>query len=112
MSLQRSRERITEARVSPPRAAQNYGVPASPDNGQKHLPPTAPPRWKFAVAVWLAIYPSLTLVLWLVGPTIAGWPLALRTLGVTALLVPWMVFLILPVLQRLLASWLQRTRNR
>ena len=43
MSRQRSRERITEARVSPPRAAENYGVPASPDNGQKHLPPTAPP---------------------------------------------------------------------
>jgi hypothetical protein len=26
-----------------------------------------PPRWKFAVVVWLAIYPSLTLLVWLPG---------------------------------------------
>jgi len=61
MSRRRSRELITEAHVPGPRAAQNYGVPAAPDNGQAHVPPTAPPRWKFAVVVWLTIYPSLTL---------------------------------------------------
>jgi antibiotic biosynthesis monooxygenase (ABM) superfamily enzyme len=66
--------------------------------------PTAPPRWKFVVVVWLAIYPSLTLVLCLFGPTIAGWPIALRTLTVTALLVSWMVFFMLPVVQRLVAT--------
>jgi antibiotic biosynthesis monooxygenase (ABM) superfamily enzyme len=81
-------------------------------NGPVRVAPTAPPRWKFVVVVWLAIYPSLTLVLWLFGPTIAGWPIALRTLTVTALLVPWMVFFMLPVLQRLLASWLLPARNR
>jgi antibiotic biosynthesis monooxygenase (ABM) superfamily enzyme len=36
----------------------------------KRLTPPSPPRWKFAVVVWLAIYPSLTLLLWLVGPDI------------------------------------------
>jgi hypothetical protein len=67
-----------------------------------------PPRWKFAVVVWLAIYPSLTLLVWLAEPEIAHWPLALRTLVFTVVLVPWMVFLALPVLQRLLGSWLRR----
>jgi antibiotic biosynthesis monooxygenase (ABM) superfamily enzyme len=67
-----------------------------------------PPRWKFAVVVWLAIYPSLTLLVWLAGPEIAHWPLPLRTLVFTVVLVPWMVFFALPMLQRLLGSWLRR----
>jgi uncharacterized protein len=66
-----------------------------------------PPRWKTAVVVWLAIYPALTLVLWLAGPTIRDWPVALRTLALTICLVPLMVYVLLPVLQRLLAPWLQ-----
>jgi antibiotic biosynthesis monooxygenase (ABM) superfamily enzyme len=45
---------------------------------------------------------------WLAGPEIAHWPLALRTLLFTVVLVPWMVFLALPMLQRLLGSWLRR----
>jgi antibiotic biosynthesis monooxygenase (ABM) superfamily enzyme len=64
------------------------------------------------VVVWLAIYPSLTLLLWLAGPAIVDWPLALRTVVVTALLVPWTVFVMLPVLQRSLAAFLRDTRNR
>ena len=72
------------------------------------VPPAMPPRWKFAVVVWLAIYPSLTLILWLVGPAIRDWPVALRTLGLTLVLVPLMVFLLIPGLQRLLRPWLRR----
>jgi antibiotic biosynthesis monooxygenase (ABM) superfamily enzyme len=64
------------------------------------------------VVVWLAIYPSLTLLLWLAGPAIVDWPLALRTLVLTALLVPWMVFVVIPALQRFLAPWLRHSRNR
>ena len=68
-----------------------------------------PPRWKTAVVVWLAIYPCITVVLWLgsgrrsrVGP----WPL--RTLALTAAVVPLMVYLLLPALQRILGPWLRR----
>ena len=72
--------------------------------------PAMTPRWKMAVAVWLAIYPTLTFLLWLAGPRIASWALPLRTLAVTAVLVPLMVFLLLPSIQRLLAPWLQPGR--
>jgi antibiotic biosynthesis monooxygenase (ABM) superfamily enzyme len=78
---------------------------------QHKIPPTAPanrPRWKTAVVVWVAIYPSITLVLWLAGPRMASWPLAVRTLAVTAFVVPLMAFVLLPVLQRLLGPWLRR----
>ena len=64
-----------------------------------------PPRWKTAVVVWLAIYPSITLILWLLGPKIQGWPLAVRTLVITAGVVPLMVYLLVPVFQRLLTPW-------
>jgi antibiotic biosynthesis monooxygenase (ABM) superfamily enzyme len=69
-----------------------------------------PPRWKTAVVIWLAIYPSITFLLWLAGPTIASWALPLRTLALTAVLVPLMVFLVLPAVQRLLAPWLRPSR--
>jgi antibiotic biosynthesis monooxygenase (ABM) superfamily enzyme len=71
-------------------------------------PPTMPPRWKTAVVVWLAIYPCITFVLWLAGPEMQGWPLAVRTLAITAFVVPVMVYVLIPALQRLLASWLRR----
>jgi uncharacterized protein len=70
-------------------------------------PMRPPPQWKIAVVIWLAIYPSLTLVLWLAGPKIAMWPLPLRTLVITVVLVPLMVFVLIPGVQRLLAGWLR-----
>ena len=73
--------------------------------------PTAPPRWKTAVVVWLAIYPSITLILWLIGPHVQDWPLAVRTLAITAGVVPLMVFVLVPALQRVMAPWL-RGRGR
>lgn len=72
--------------------------------------PAMPPRWKTAVLIWLAIYPSITFLLWLAGPRIASWPLPLRTLALTAVLVPLMVFLLIPAIQRLLAPWLRPRR--
>ena len=71
-----------------------------------------PPRWKTAVVVWLAIYPSITLILWLLGPTIQSLPLAVRTLVITVPLVPLMTFVVIPVVQRLLAPWLRRPADR
>jgi uncharacterized protein len=75
-------------------------------------PPAMPPRWKTAVVVWLAIYPSITFIQWLVGPKIQAWPLAVRTLALTSVLVPLMVYLLIPGFQRLLAPWLRRPAAR
>ena len=68
----------------------------------------APPRYRQALIVWLAIYPTITLLLELGGPVINDWPLPLRTLALTAVAVPLMVFVLLPTLQRALAGWLRR----
>jgi len=67
-----------------------------------------PPRWKTAVLIWLAIYPSITLFMLLFGEHLLAIPIPLRTLAITLVLVPLMVFLLLPILQKLFAGWLRR----
>jgi uncharacterized protein len=71
-------------------------------------PAGPPPRHRMAVVVWLAIYPTITLLLALTGPLTDDWPLPLRTLLLTAIAVPLMVFVLLPRLQRGLGPWLAR----
>ena len=65
-----------------------------------------PPKWKIAVLIWLAIYPSITLLFFLFGEQLLRIPLPLRTLMVTFILVPLMVFILLPALQKLFKGWL------
>ena len=65
-----------------------------------------PPRWKFAVMVWIAIYPAITCVSLLLGPYIKDLPIPLRTLILTLILVQLMVFILMPNLQKVMAKWL------
>lgn len=51
-----------------------------------------------AVKIWLVIYPSITLFLFLFGSTLGGFPLYQRTFLLTITLVPWMVFIGIPCL--------------
>ena len=97
---------MSQLRLRPAQATAVAGAsdaaPAAP------APCAPPPRHRMAVIVWLAIYPTITLLLALGGPAIAEWPLPLRTLALTMVAVPLMVFVLLPRLQRLLAPWLAR----
>jgi antibiotic biosynthesis monooxygenase (ABM) superfamily enzyme len=58
--------------------------------------------------VWLAIYPAITVLQFLIGDVLVRLPLPLRTLILTGILVPLMVFVLLPLLRRLLGSWLTK----
>lgn len=62
-----------------------------------------------AVKIWLVIYPSITLFLFLFGQDLTPMPLYLRTLVLTVILVPWMVFGGVPLVEALLK---RITRNR
>ena len=64
------------------------------------------PRWKTAVMIWLGIYPTITIILWVMSPFIAPLPVPLKTLCLTLLVVPTMVWIVLPFLQKLLKNWL------
>lgn len=65
------------------------------------------PRWKMAILIWLGIYPTITTVLWLLSPVIASLPLPLKTLCLTLVVVPTMVWVVLPFLQKRLKNWLK-----
>ncbi len=59
---------------------------------------------KQSLLTWIAIYPVITLLLWLLGPAIAGLPLMVRTLILTVILVPAMVAVLMPLLMWLAGS--------
>ena len=65
-----------------------------------------PPRYKLAVLTWAGAYAVITLLLAVLGPAMATWPLPLRTLLLSALMAPAMTWLVLPFLMRLFRSWL------
>jgi antibiotic biosynthesis monooxygenase (ABM) superfamily enzyme len=65
-----------------------------------------PPKWKFAIMVWIAIYPSITLVQFLIGDSLLELPVPIRSLILTLILVPLMVFVLLPGLRKILNNWL------
>ncbi|MES2279055.1 MAG: hypothetical protein V4592_23685 [Bacteroidota bacterium] len=51
-----------------------------------------------SLKIWLVIYPSITLFLYLFGQPLAVLPLYQRTLLLTIALVPWIIFVGLPLL--------------
>lgn len=49
-----------------------------------------------ALKIWIVIYPSITLFLFMFGQQLSALPLYLRTLILTVTLVPWMMFVGVP----------------
>jgi antibiotic biosynthesis monooxygenase (ABM) superfamily enzyme len=68
--------------------------------------PAAPPRYKLALISWAGAYGVITLILGLLGPTIAVWPLVLRTLLISVLMTTALTWVVLPALTRLFRVWL------
>jgi antibiotic biosynthesis monooxygenase (ABM) superfamily enzyme len=72
--------------------------------------PPRPPRYKQALLSWLGAYAAITLILAVLGPTMAPWPLPLRTLLLSVLMVVAMTWLVMPSLTRLFRGWLASGR--
>lgn len=68
--------------------------------------PKQPPRYKLALLSWVGAYAAITLILAVLGPTMAPWPLPLRTLLLSVLMVAAMTWLVMPSLTRLFRGWL------
>ena len=56
------------------------------------------------IKIWLVIYPSITLFLYFLGQPLAILPLYQRTFLLTIVLVPWIVFAGLPLVNRIIAK--------
>lgn len=71
-----------------------------------------PPSWKMALTVLLGLYPTVMLLTWLVGPHTAPLGLALSMLIGNALSVSILQWAVMPILNALLAPWLQVKADR
>jgi antibiotic biosynthesis monooxygenase (ABM) superfamily enzyme len=49
-----------------------------------------------SLKIWIVIYPSITIFLFLFGELLSGFPLYQRTFILTISLVPWIVFVGVP----------------
>ena len=61
----------------------------------------APRRYRAALLSWLAVYPTITVLLAASEAALHGLPLPLRTLIVTAIMVPTTAFVAQPLVTRL-----------
>ncbi len=55
-----------------------------------------------SLKIWVVIYPSITLFLSLLGPLLSPLPLYQRTFLLTITLVPWVVFIGIPLVDAIL----------
>lgn len=69
-------------------------------------PGTGPPRYKIAILTWVAISPLIVGVIYLLRPLIGRLPLPIQIPIVAALVVPLMIWVIMPLLTRAFRGWL------
>ena len=65
-------------------------------------------KHKRAFLIWLAIYPLITILFFLIGDFLSVYPLAIRTFILTVITVPIVFYVILPFYSRLFKQWLNQ----
>jgi antibiotic biosynthesis monooxygenase (ABM) superfamily enzyme len=82
-----------------------FTLPGRPDT-----PP--PPPYKMALVTWIAIFPLITLVVVILGPLLKDLDLVPSLAITTAVTVPIMTWVAMPLITRLLRGWLYPTIDR
>lgn len=57
-------------------------------------------RGRLVLQTWAGVYPVLTLTAWVLKPVLAGLPVALQTLIMSAIMVPVTVLAVMPAMRR------------
>lgn len=108
-----ARAKLLKNRPFAPKAFSEHRIASGLEGwfSTPHKPSLAPPpRWKQALTVLSALYPTV-MILWLtVMPLTDGWPQAARILISNALGVVLLTFLVMPLMTRLLAFWLRSNK--
>lgn len=68
------------------------------------------PKWKMAVATFLAVFPVAMLLSLTLGPMIHPWPFVLRNAVFNACVVSLLTWIVMPLVTRLLHPWLSPNR--
>lgn len=71
-----------------------------------------PKKWKMVIVIWLAIFPLVNCIFYFFGDLLTSIHfLPLRTLVLTLVLIPIMVYVLIPIITKLLANWLNTLKN-
>ena len=70
-----------------------------------------PNRHRLALLTWVVVYPVLTVLLYASEPVVRPLPLPLRTFVLSGVLVPFLVYIGMPVATRRFDAWLHPTSN-
>lgn len=62
---------------------------------------TEVPKWKHTLIIWVAIYPTISVISWLFQDYLETMPLFVRTFLLTIILVPMMVYFLIPLVTNL-----------
>jgi antibiotic biosynthesis monooxygenase (ABM) superfamily enzyme len=76
------------------------------DDRARSKPPSGTVRLKMAFLTWVGAYVLITLILSVLGPTIASWPLPLGTLLISVLMVIALSGFVIPALTKIFAGWI------
>ena len=68
---------------------------------------TPPKKWKLLLLNWMFVYPLINVLIPVAFPLTEGWHMLLRTLVLTAIMVPVMG-VVLPKLHVRFAGWLRK----
>lgn len=67
---------------------------------------TRPVKHRMALITWLVVYPMITALLAVLEPVLSNAPMPLRTLILSLIMVPAMVYGVMPFATARLARWL------
>jgi hypothetical protein len=81
-------------------------VDAEPRPSRGEQTAAAPSRYKLALLTWAGAFAVITLILVVLGPLMESWPLPLRTLVISGLMVGALTWVVIPLLTRLCRGWL------
>lgn len=83
-------------------------MPTSQSASPSPAPLPPPSKHQLAVMIWIAVFPTLTVLNLALGDRLAGMPGVLRTLVLATVAVPIVIYGIMPRLHRLRAQLLGR----
>ncbi len=66
-----------------------------------------PNRHKMALLTWSVVYPLITVLIATLDPVVDALPMPLRTLILSAIMVPVMVYVVMPAVTARFAAWLR-----
>ena len=105
-SAERDKWREVARQVSQPREAQVETGLEAWFNVPNCDVPAHPPRARMAAVVWLGVFLIVSVLNVVLSPFIDSWPMLLRTLVFTGVVVVLLTWVVMPRLTRWLSAWL------